>query len=69
MKYVGWPKTESSARTNFSHTPAGGPAASLGDSQSLLPLPAIAMTEACDFIASLAKAAKCQQELNWDKTL
>jgi hypothetical protein len=52
-----------SHRTTFPLTPAGGPVALPGDSQSLQPLLAIAITEAIDFTNLPAKAIKSQQEI------
>ncbi len=58
IKYVGFPKTKKSYRAGFSLTPARGPAALMGDSQSLLPLTAVAMMKGCNFVAILARAGK-----------
>ncbi len=56
--YVGLPKTKGSYRTWFSLKPVGGPASPPGSSQSLLPLPAVAITEVCNFVSELTRAAE-----------
>jgi hypothetical protein len=53
-----------SHRTTFPLTPAGGLAALPGDSQSLLPFLAIAITEAIDFTNLPAKAIKIRRKYN-----
>ncbi len=59
---VGWPKTERSYGRIFPHTKQKAGSTS-GNSESLLPLPTIAMTETQNGNAVLARVAKNQQQI------
>jgi hypothetical protein len=62
MRYVDKPKTKKSYWTGFSLTHPGGQQC-LQDSKSLLPLPAVTITEVCDSVKTLARVATSQQEI------